>query len=68
MKKLLVLLIACLALTVAACGDDDDDDGGGDGGRHDDRADRHGRGASARRRCGEAVTVDIPDIAFEPAT
>ena len=30
MKKLLVLLIACLALTLAACGDDDDDDGGGD--------------------------------------
>ena len=69
MKKLLVLLIACLALTVAACGDDDDDDGGGDGAATTTTeqtdtgaappADEGGGG-------GEAVTVDIPAIEFDP--
>jgi plastocyanin len=71
MKKLLVLLIACLALTVAACGDDDDDDGGGDGAATTTEqtdtgaappADEGGGGGG-----GEAVTVDIPAIEFDPA-
>jgi plastocyanin len=71
MKKLLVLLIACLALTVAACGDDDDDDGGGDGsatttteqtdtGAAPPADDKAGGG-------GKSTTIDIPSISFDPA-
>jgi plastocyanin len=59
MKKLLVLLIACLALTLAACGGDDDDDEGGT------------TGAATTEQTAppeaEAVAVDIPEITFEPA-
>ena len=68
MKKLLVLLIACLALTVAACGDDDDDDGGGDGATTTTEqtdtgaAPPSGGGGGG----GETVTVDIPAIEFDP--
>ena len=58
MKKLLALLIACLALTVAACGGDDDDDGGSTGAATTEQPAPSG---------GEAVTVDIPDISFDPA-
>jgi plastocyanin len=69
MKKLLVLLIACLALTVAACGDDDDDDGGDGAATTTEQtdtgaappADEGGGGG------GKTVTVDIPEIAFDPA-
>jgi plastocyanin len=69
MKKLLVLLIACLALTVAACGDDDDDDGGDGAATTTEQtdtgaappADEGGGGGG-----GEAVTVDIPAIEFDP--
>ena len=64
MKKLLVLLIACLALTVAACGDDDDDDGGGDGAATTEQTDT---GAAPPAGGGETVTVDIPAIVFDPA-
>jgi plastocyanin len=71
MKKLLVLLIACLALTIAACGDDDDDDGGGtaqtteqtDGGATDKGAAGPDDGAAGG---GGSETVDIPDISFDP--
>jgi plastocyanin len=66
MKKLLVLLIACLALTLAACGDDDDDDGGGSsaGTTPTEQTDT---GTSQKPAGGETVTVDIPEIAFDPA-
>ncbi|HYH59260.1 MAG TPA: cupredoxin family copper-binding protein [Thermoleophilaceae bacterium] len=70
MKKLLVLLIACLALTLAACGGDDDDDGGDSGNGGADVTtqapadDDEGGGAPAG---GETVDVDIPSISFEPA-
>ena len=67
MKKLLVLLIACVALTLtfAACGDDDDDDGG-DGSAATtttEQTDTGGGGGGGA----EAASVDIPEIAFEPA-
>jgi plastocyanin len=62
MKKLLVLLIACLALTIAACGDDDDDDGGGTGG-----ATTTEQTDTTAQAPAEAASVDIPDISFDPA-
>ena len=65
MKKMLVLLIACLALglTFAACGDDDDDDGGGSSAtteQTDTGTAPSGGGG------GGTAEVDIPDISFEP--
>ena len=62
MKKLLALLIACLALTVAACGDDDDDDGGG--GASTATTEQTDTGAA---QGGKTAAVDIPDVSFEPA-
>jgi plastocyanin len=66
MKKLLALLIACLALTVAACGDDDDDDGGGDAATPTTEQTDTGAAPPAGGG-GDAVTVDIPSISFDPA-
>ena len=66
MKKLLVLLIACLALTIAACGDDDDDGGGGGGATATEQTDT-GAAPPEEGGGGEAAAVDIPDISFEPA-
>ena len=68
MKKLLVLLIACLALTVAACGDDDDDDGGdGAGTTTTEQTDTGAAPPADKSGGGKAVTVDIPAIEFDPA-
>ena len=69
MKKLLVLLIACLALTVAACGDDDDDDGGDGAGTTTTEQTDTGAAPPADEGGGggKAVTVDIPAIEFDPA-
>jgi len=67
MKKLLVLLIACLALTIAACGDDDDDDGGGDAGTTTTEQTDTGAAPPDAMKGGETVTVDIPAIEFDPA-
>lgn len=65
MKKLLALLIACLALTVTACGDDDDDGGGSSTGstptteqtKTDPAEDKMGGGAES---------VSIVDNDYEP--
>ncbi len=65
MKKLLVLLIACLALTLAACGDDDDDDGGGEAGAPTTEQTETTEPPAATG--GETVIVDIPAIEFDPA-
>jgi plastocyanin len=62
MKKLLAVLIACLALTIAACGGDDDDDGGDTGGATTTEQTETTAPAES-----DAVTVDIPEISFEPA-
>ena len=67
MKKLLVLLIACLALTLAACGDDDDDDGGGDTAGTPTTEQTDTGAAPPAAGGGETVTVDIPAIEFDPA-
>jgi plastocyanin len=64
MKKLLALLIACLALTIAACGDDDDDEGGG-GSSATTTTEQTDTG-KAPSGGGGAAEVDIPDISFAP--
>ena len=64
MKKLLALLIACLALTVAACGDDDEDDGGATGG--ETTTEQTDTGAPPADEAGGSAKVDIPAISFEP--
>ena len=63
MKKLLVLLIACLALTLAACGDDDDDDAGSPSAPTTPTETT----APPSAKNGGTATVDIPEIAFDPA-
>jgi plastocyanin len=62
MKKLLVLLIACLALTLtfAACGGDDDDDGGGSSDVPTAPTQKPSGGG------GGTATVDMKDIQFVP--
>ena len=67
MKKLLVLLIACLALTLAACGDDDDDDGGG-GSAATTPTEQTDTGAAEKPSGGGGgtETVDMKDIQFVP--
>ena len=65
MKKLLVLLIACLALTLAACGGDDDDDGGGDSAATTEQTDT-GAAPPEDTQGGGGETVDIPSISFDP--
>jgi plastocyanin len=67
MKKLLALLIACLALTLAACGDDDDDDdGGGTAGTTTTEQTDTGAAPPAGGG-GGAETVDMKDIKYVPA-
>ena len=67
MKKLLVLLMACLALTVAACGGDDDDDDAGNGGATTTEQTDTGAEPPADGGGGGTAAVDIPSISFEPA-
>jgi plastocyanin len=66
MKKLLVLLIACLALTLtfAACGGDDDDDGGG--GSSSTSTEQTDGGGTPPPKAGATETVDMKDIKFVP--
>ena len=66
MKKLLVLLIACLALglTFAACGDDDDDDGGGSASTT--TTEQTDTGAAPPGGGGGTETVDMKDIQYVP--
>jgi plastocyanin len=67
MKKLLVLLTACLALglTFAACGDDDDDDGGGSASTTTTEQTDTGAAPPAGGG-GGTETVDMKDIKFVP--
>ncbi len=67
MKRLLVLLIACmaLALVAAGCGDDDDDsgNGGGGGGNSEQPADTGGGGGGG----GGGAEVSMQNIQFDPS-
>jgi plastocyanin len=58
MRKLLALMLACLALGLVACGGDDDDDGGGGGASTTEQPSGGGGGGGA--------TVSLKDIQFEP--
>jgi plastocyanin len=62
-KRLLVLLLGCLALALVAagCGGDDDDNGGGGGGGS-------GGGAQAPAATGGSAKVSMKDIKFNPGT
>jgi plastocyanin len=61
MRKLLVLMLACLALGLVACGgDDDDDDGGGGGGGAATTEEPAGGGG------GGGANVSLKDIQFDP--
>ena len=67
MKRMLVLLIACMALglVAAGCGDDDDDDsgnGGGGGANTEQPADQGGGGGG-----GGGAEVGMKNIQFEPS-
>ena len=67
MKRLLLLLLACVALglVVAGCGDDDDDDSGGGGGASTEQpADQGGGGGSGGG--GGAAEVGMQNIQFDP--
>ena len=66
MKKLLVLLIACLALSLPACGDDDDDDGGGGGSAATTEQTDTGASPPADEKPGGSAEVDIPGISYDP--
>ena len=70
MKKLLVLLIACFALTLtfAACGGDDDDDDGGGSSAGTTTTEQTDTGAAEKPSGGGGgtATVDIKDIQFVP--
>ena len=68
MKRMLVLLIACMALglVAAGCGDDDDDDsgnGGGGGANTEQPADQGGGGGGG----GGGAEVGLKNIQFEPS-
>jgi len=68
MKKLLVLLTACLALslTFVACGGGDDDDGGGSSAGTTTTEQTDTSAAQKPSGGGGATTVDIKDIQFNP--
>ena len=59
MRKLLVLMLACLALGLVACGGDDDDDGGSGGGGGAATTEEPGGG-------GGGAQVSLKDIQFHP--
>jgi plastocyanin len=69
MKRLLVLLLACMALglVIAGCGGDDDDDSGGGGGgaaETEQPADEAGGGGGGS---GGGAEVGMRNIQFDPA-
>jgi plastocyanin len=61
MRKLLVLMLACLALGLVACGGDDDDDGGGGGGGGAATTEEPAGGGG-----GGGAQVSLKDIQFHP--
>jgi plastocyanin len=71
MKRLLVLLLACLALglVVAGCGDDDDDDSGNGGGANTEQPADQGGGNSggAEAGGGGGAEVAMRNIQFDPS-
>jgi plastocyanin len=61
MRKLLVLMLACLALGLVACGGDDDDDGGSGGGGGAATTEEPAGGGG-----GGGAQVSLKDIQFHP--
>jgi plastocyanin len=61
MRKILALMLACLALGLVACGGDDDDDGGGGGGGAATTEEPAGGGGG-----GGGTQVSLKNIQFDP--
>ena len=70
MKKLLILLTACvaLALTFPACGDDNNDDNGGSSSAGTTSTEQTDTTAAQKPSGGGAVEVSMKDIAFNPGS
>jgi plastocyanin len=72
MKKLLILLTACvaLALTFAACGDDNNDDNGGSSSAGTTSTEQTDTTAAQKPSGGGGQTVEVSmkDIAFNPGS
>jgi plastocyanin len=70
MKKLLILLTACvaLALTFAACGDDNNDDNGGGSSAATTTTEQTDTTAAKKPSGGQTVEVSMKDIAFNPGS
>ena len=70
MKKLLILLTACvaLALTFAACGDDNNDDNGGSSSAGTTTTEQTDTTAAKKPSGGQTVEVSMKDIAFNPGS
>ena len=66
MKKLLALLLACLALGLVACGGDDDDDGGGGGGGASTQEEPSGGGGGGIQVAMQNIQFDPKDITVKP--
>jgi plastocyanin len=69
MKRILALLIACLALTLASCGGDDNkDDGGGGSSGSSATTEQTGTGSAdtGGDTGGGSAAVDMKDIKFVP--
>jgi plastocyanin len=62
MRKILALMLACLALGLVACGGDDDDDGGGGGGGGASTSEQPSGGGGG----GGGAEVSLKDIQFSP--
>jgi len=66
MKRLLLLLFACLALVGAGCGGDDDDKDSGGGGDTGAATDTAPADDAASAGSGETAKVDMKDIQYVP--
>ncbi len=64
MKKVLVLLVACLALGLVVAGCGSDDGGGDDGGSA--QSDRPAKTTSSGGSGGKTAHVEMKDISFQP--
>jgi plastocyanin len=65
MKRLLMMLLACLALVAAGCGDDDEETAPAGGGTATQQEDTSGSGSGAASTS-DAVEIDMKDFQFEP--
>ena len=63
MKRLLIMLLACLALVAAGCGGDDEEPAPAGGGAATQKEDTSGSGAASTS---DAVEIDMKNFQFAP--